>query len=193
MRFSWAHLALAAAVMAVGAGCATQKKAAQSAIGSADSTLQAVATDAQAYVPELYAAAGAQLTAAKADFDAGKFADALVQAESASTHAGALGAAITSKKSELVASWTAAGDSLPAMLKAIQTRVDELGKARRLPTGMTKGTVDAAKQALEEMNTAWARAQAAYDGGKVADAVKQAGEITTRASETMSSLGMAKK
>jgi hypothetical protein len=192
MRLSGACLAVAMAFVVAGAGCATQKKAAQSAINTADSSLKAVAADAQAYVPDLYSAAGAKLAAAKTDFDAAKYPDALAKAESASTQAGSLGAAVTAKKTALAASWKAASDSLPGMLKALQTRVDELAKARRLPAGVTKAAVDGAKKALQEMNIAWTQAQTAYSTGKVADAVQQAGAIQGRAAETMSSLGMKK-
>lgn len=185
-------MAVAAVLVVAGAGCATQKKAAQSAIDSADSSLKAVAADAQAYVPDLYSTVEAELTAARTDFDAAKYADALAEADSASAQVAALGSAISAKKNELTASWNAASDSLPGILKAIQARVDELGKARRLPTGVTKAAVDGAKEALEEMNNAWSQAQSAYGSGKVAEAVQQADAIKGRAGETMASLGMKK-
>jgi len=53
---------------------------------------------------------------AQEGFDAGNYADALAQAQAAATEAGGLGAAITARKDELTAAWTAMSDSLPGMV-----------------------------------------------------------------------------
>jgi hypothetical protein len=67
-----------------------------------------------------------------------------------------------------------------------------LSKMRRLPAGMDKAKVDAAKASLAEMTSSWTQAMDAYKGGKVAEAVMMASGIQSKAGETMSALGMKK-
>ena len=190
MRFNGVRSLIALTLVAAASGCASAKGNAEDAIAAADSTLQTVAADAQAYVPDLYTAAGAKVAAARTDFDAGNYADALVQAQEAATEVGGLGAAITARKDELTAAWTAMSDSLPGMVQAIQTRVDELSKMRRLPTGVTKEGLDGAKVTLQEMTAMWTQATEAYGNGNLADAASLGTAVKTKAAEVMAALGM---
>jgi hypothetical protein len=190
MRFIGVRPLLALTLVAAVGGCASEQGSAEQAIAAADSTLQTVAVDAQAYVPDLYSAAGAQVAAARADFEAGNYAEALAKAQEATADVGELGAAITVRKDEMTAAWTAMSDSLPGMVEAIQTRVDELGKMRRLPAGVTKEALDGAKAALEEMTGTWALAVEAYGNGNLADATSMGTSVKTKAAEVMAALGM---
>jgi len=190
MQFHGVRSLLALTLVAALGGCASAKGNADKAIASADSTMQTVAADAQAYVPDLYAAAGAKVAAARSDFDAGNYADALTKAQEAATDVGGLGAAITARKDELTAAWTSMSDSLPGMVQAIQTRVDELSKMRRLPTGVTKEGLDGAKVTLQEMTGMWTQATEAYGNGNLADAASLGTAVKTRAAEVMAALGM---
>jgi hypothetical protein len=130
MQFKGVRPLVALTLVAALGGCASAKGNADKAIAAAEATLQTVAADAQAYVPDLYAAAGAKVAAARSDFDAGNYADALTKAQEATTEVGGLGAAITARKDELMVAWTSMSDSLPGMVQAIQTRVDSLSKMR---------------------------------------------------------------
>jgi hypothetical protein len=81
-------------------------------------------------------------------------------------------------------------DSLPGMVQAIQTRVDELSKMRRLPTGVTKEGLDGAKVTLQEMTAMWTQATEAYGNGNLADAASLGTAVKTKAAEVMAALGM---
>jgi hypothetical protein len=179
---------LAVAVMA--SGCAGAKGKAESAIAAADSSLQAVAVEAEAYVPEQYAAAGAQLTAARTDLEGGSFADALTKAQEATTLAGGLAPAIEAKKAELATMWEGMNATLPGMVQSIQTRVDELAKMRRLPAGITKEQVTQAQHDLQEMTANWTRAVEAQGQGDLATAASLGTAVQTKATELMAALGM---
>jgi hypothetical protein len=190
MRFTGVRPLIALTLVGAVAGCARERGSAEQAIAAADSTLQTVAADAQAYVPDLYTAAGAKVAAARQDFEAGNYTDALAKAQEAATEAGGLGAAITARKDELSAAWTAMSDSLPGMVQAIQARVDELSKMRRLPAGVTAQALDDAKAALQEMTGSWNQATQAYGSGNLAEATSMASAVQTKAAEVRAALGM---
>lgn len=179
-------------VIAGAAACASPQGKANKAIAAADSALQAVSADAQAYVPAQYKTLSDELAAARTDVEAKQYADASTKAAEVSTKVAELPAAIEAAKTQLAASWQTMADSLPGMVKAIQTKVDELSKMRRLPAGMDKAKVDAAKASLAEMTASWTQAMDAYKGGKMAEAVNLATGLKSKAGETMSALGMKK-
>jgi hypothetical protein len=184
-------LALGLAVLA--GGCSMAKGKAESAIAEADSNLQAVAVDAQAYVPDQYAAAGAQLTAAKTDFESGSFADALTKAQEATTLVGGLAPAIEARKTELATMWQGMSEALPKTVQAIQGRVDELSKMRRLPAGITKEAVTQAQHDVQEMTASWTQAVEAQGKGDLATATSLAAGLQAKADQVMNALGMAPK
>jgi len=190
MLFTGVRPLLALTLVAAVGGCAREKGSAEQAIAVADSSLQTVAADAQAYVPDLYTAAGATVAAARADFEAGNYTEALAKAQEAAADVGELGAAITARKDEMTAAWTAMSDSLPGMVQAIQTRVDELSKMRRLPAGVTKEALEGAKVALQEMAGTWTEAMGAFATGNLADATSKGTSVKTKAAELMAALGM---
>jgi hypothetical protein len=190
MRFTGLRPLIALAAAGALGGCAMEKRNAEQAIAAADSTLQTVAVDAESYVPERYAAAGAKVTAAREDFTAGNYADALVKAQEATTEVEGLGAAITARKDELTAAWTVLSDTLPGMVQAIQQRVDELGRMRRLPAGVTAQTLEGARTALQEMNGTWTQATEAFGAGKLVDATSLGATVQTKAAEVMAALKM---
>ena len=181
-------LALGLAVVA--GGCAMQKGKAEAAVATADSSLQAMAAEAQAYVPAQYEAAGAQVTAAKADLEAKSYADALTKAAEATKLTGELQPAIEARKAELTQTWQGMSESLPKMVQAIQSRVDELSKMRRLPAGITKDAVTQAQHDVQEMTVNWTQAVDAQAKGDLATATNLASGVQTKAGEVMAALGM---
>jgi hypothetical protein len=174
-------------------GCSMAKGKAESAIAVADSSLQAVAVEAQAYVPDQYAAAGAQVTAARTDFESGSFADALTKAQEATTLVGDLGPAIEAKKAEMAQMWQGMSETMPATVQSIQSKLDELSKARRLPAGVTRDAVTQAQHSLQEISASWTQAVEAQGKGDLATATSLAAGVKAKADELMNTLGMAPK
>jgi hypothetical protein len=186
------RIAAATFAVVIAAGCASQQGKATKAIAAADSALQTVSADAQAYVPDQYKTLSDELAAARADIQAKNYADGLTKAGDVSTKVGELPAAVEAAKTRLAASWQTMSDSVPGMVKAIQTKVDELSKMRRLPAGMDKAKMDAAKASLSQLTASWTQAMDAYKNGKLADAVSMASDVKGKAGQTMSTLGMKK-
>jgi hypothetical protein len=192
MVFTTKRFAGVLLVIAGAAACASPQGKADKAIAAADSALQATSADAQAYVPDQFTALNDELTAARSDVEAKKYADASMKAAEVSSKVAELPAAIATAKQQLTASWQSMADSLPAMVQAIQAKVDQMAKMRRLPAGMDKAKMDAAKTSVTEMTASWTQAMDAYKGGKLAEAVNLATGLKTKANQTMSSLGMQK-
>jgi hypothetical protein len=69
---------------------------------------------------------------------------------------------------ELGNEWRSLAASVPQSISAVQSRVDDLTKTKRVPKGVDLG---AAKSGLADANSAWEKAQDAFKAGNPADAV----------------------
>ena len=76
------------------------------------------------------------------------------------------------------------------MVGALSSRLDILGKAKKLPAGLDAAKVTAAKTGLDGIKATWDAATAAFASGNVLDAVSKANEVKTKGAEIMASLGM---
>jgi hypothetical protein len=81
-------------------------------------------------------------------------------------------AAATAKKQEavlhLVNEWTTLDSSLPPSFAAVRSRLDALSNVRHAPKGVD---VAAAKVAVAEGNASWDQGHAAFDAGRIEEAV----------------------
>ena len=172
------------------AACSSQKPAAEAALKSAQDAYSRVSADAQKYVPDQARAiqdslASAQAALAKNDYDG-----VLKQTQSLNTQISALGAAIAAKKTELTTTWTTMSAGVPKMVDALKSRVDILSQSKKLPAGITKQTVDAAKGGLASAAQTWSEATAAASAGDVATAVSKGTSVRASIVNMMQSLNM---
>ena len=176
MRFRNFIAALAAA--AAVAAC-SQKDPAQEAIDAAADALNAVYEDAQKYVPERYAEAKAELDAARKAFDEERYPEAIAAVKDVPAKAEALAkeAAAAKEKhlAELDADWKRLSATLPDRFTGIGTRLDELGRMKKLPDGMDLQLLDEAKAALASAQSAWQEAGALH-----AEVVRVVDELLSR-------------
>lgn len=178
------------ALAAVMVGCANQKAPAEAAIAAADTAFTAVQADAAKYVPDEAKAIAGDLQAAKDLATKGDYKGALAAAQALPAKITALGTAVAAKKTELTATWTSLSGALPGVVAAIQSRVDILGKAKKLPQGLDKAKFEEAKAGLAELNTTWAAATSAFGSGEIKDAIAKAETVKTTAAGVMEKLGM---
>lgn len=87
--------------------------------------------------------------------------------------------------------WTGYAADLPKMVEAIQSRVDILGKARRLPKNVSKDAFDGAKAGLDWMKSNWAAANDAFNSGNAIDAAAKAQAVKDKGAEVLKQLGLA--
>jgi hypothetical protein len=183
--------ALGAALLLV---ACSQKDPANEAIEAAADALNAVYEDAQKYVPDRYAAVKAELDAARKAFDEERYTDAIAAVKDVPAHAEALGKEAAAAKEKHVADqnaeWARLSDTLPDRFTAIGSRLDELGKLKKLPEGMDRQLLDEAKAALASAQSAWEEAGAAYAKGDLDTAVDKGKAAEGTAQDLVARLGM---
>ena len=186
------HGAVAMLAILVVAACAAADKApAAAAIKAADEALAAAkATDASKFASDQLTSMDAAMASAKASFEKGDYASALNQARAVAAKARELPAAASAKKAELAKEWADMSGGVPKMVNAIQSRVDILSQSKKLPAGLDRSKVDAAKTDLTAVNQPWSEASEAYKAGNFTDAIGKATAAKNQAVQIMTALNM---
>lgn len=187
------RIVVLAASLATAAAC-SQKDPAQEAITAAENALAAVYEDAQKYVPERYAEVKAQLETARTAFNEERYKDAIAAVKgvpaAAETLANEAAAAREKRLSELNADWARLSGSLPGLMTGIGSRLEELGRMRRLPRGIDKQLLAEAKAAHGSAQSAWTEAGTAFTAGDLEGAVRKARDAEAMAQDLFARLGM---
>jgi hypothetical protein len=188
------RILLAALAAALVLSACSQKDPAREAIEAAENALNAVYEDAGKYLPDRYAAVKQELDAARAAFGEERYADAIAAVRNLPAEAEALAkdAAAAKEKhvAEMNADWARISGSLPDLLTGIGSKLDELGKMKRLPAGMDKQLLDEAGAALASARTAWGEAGSAFAAGDLETAVGKARTAEGMAQDLVARLGM---
>jgi len=171
------------AVIMLFAACdAAKKTAAEAAIQGAQTAYSAVADQANQYVPDQAKDVQTSIQAAKDAFDKGDYGAALEAAKSLPEKIKALAAAAMAKKDELTAKWNDMSSSMPGLVSSVQTKMDAMSKSHKLPAGAADNMASA-KQA-------WSDASAAFQSGKLQDAMSKASAAKDKLNQLQTMLGM---
>ncbi len=176
-----------AAFVAVACG----KGPAQAALTTADTAVAGARAEGEKYVPEQFKALADSVAAARTKFDSGDYKGSLETSQGIPAQATAVTQAAGAKKTQLMETWKAMESSLPTMVADITKKVMELSTARKLPAGLDKAGVEAAKTSLDGATAMWTEAGAAFSAGDVINAVAKATQVKATAEELMAKLGMA--
>ena len=184
-----------AAVLLV--GCNTQKGPAEQAVASAQAALDAVRDDAQKYAPEQLGGVEAKLSEIKGTFQKGDYAGVLAAAPGLTAAIAGLKDAASAKKVEAEQAlakakddWGPASAAVPKMVEEIGKRVEALSKTKKLPHGVTKDAVAAARTGLDSLKSTWADATNASSSGDYTTAMAKAEAVKDKAAAIMKSLDM---
>ena len=130
--------ALAAAVVA---GCANQVEPAKKVIGEVESAVTAAGADATKYIPDQVQAVTSQISDLKMKFDQKDYVGVIAAAPGVLAQAQGLAAAAAAQKTKVVEAltgeWTSLAAALPVEVAALEGRIGELAKARKLPRAWT--------------------------------------------------------
>ena len=185
------NVAAAAGAALLFVACESPDKApADDGIKSAEAAIEAAKAEAQKFVPEKLKAAQDAVAAAKAKFATKEFPAARAAANEAGAKAKELAAAAKAKKDELTAAWSAASDQWAARSQAIEAKLAELGKVKKLPKGLDKDAVQKAKDDAAALAQDWKDAAAKFAGGQINEAVAAAKGLLARAEEIAGKLGV---
>jgi hypothetical protein len=194
MKFRYVLPALAAVAM-LASGCAQQRGPANKALESVENSLKDVRDDAARYAPEGLKSVDAQLANLKKSYEDKQYDNVLAGAPALQKAVDSLAAAVNSGKAQARAAvaaakteWEGLNTEVPKMVDAIQARVDELSKKKRLPFGVSKDEFEGAKSGLESMKTMWADAKSEYAKGDAVEAATKAKTVKGMAQEVKEKL-----
>jgi hypothetical protein len=177
-------------------GCNMQKGPAEQAVAGAQAALDAVRDSAMQYAPEQLGGVDAQLSDMKGKFQQGDYAGVVASAPALMTAISGLKDAATAKKAAAEQAlakakddWGPASAAVPKMVDDLAKRVEALSKGK-LPKGVTKDAVAAAKTGLDSLKSTWADATNASASGDYTTAMAKAQAVKDKATELMKSLGM---
>jgi hypothetical protein len=181
-----------AAVAVLAVACANQMEPAQRALGGlGDAMTAAESAGASKYIPDQFASAQAKVAELKAAFDKKDYAAVLQGAPAVMTEAQSMIGTAAMKREDAVkaatAEWATLATAVPQLVGAVKSRVDVLGKSKRLPAGVD---LEAAKAGLADATSLWDKAQAASTAGNVEDAVSAAKDVKAKAEAAAAALGL---
>lgn len=192
MNGSRKFLTVACAVFAL-AAC-SQKEPARTAIDAGEDALASVHEQAQKYIPGRYAEVKATLDTARKAFDEEKYVEAIETVKDVPARARELGEAAAAARDALAAEiaidWARLSATMPQNASALEDRLAELGKARRLPEGVDGDVMERARAGLDVVRGAWDQATAAFQAGNLEGAVARGQEAERLVRELMESLGI---
>ena len=176
MRIANLMLALAATTMLM-TGCAKQRGPANEALDRIEASLKEVRDDAKKFAPQGLKGVEAQFQNLKQSFESKDYDNVLAGTPQLEKAVGSLKEAVASGKAQARAAlaaakteWEGLSATVSRQVDAIQTRIDELSKARRLPWGINKKEFEGSQSAFESMKAQWAEATAEYKKGDAVEA-----------------------
>ena len=184
----FAVLSLVAIVLVA---CTGQKEPAQKLIADIEATTTAASAEAAKYVPDQLADVQSKLGALKASYAKQDYAAVVKGAPAVLGAAQALATDAAAKKDEALKAandkWTALAGTVPDYMTQVQNRIEFLGKKanKKQAQGVD---LEAAKAGAADANALWSKAQAAFAGGNLDEAVSTATEVKTKVEALAASL-----
>jgi hypothetical protein len=157
-------LKFAAAALVLGSfvACETQKVPAETAYKAAETAWTAVSAEATRYAPDQAKPIAETLAKAKAALANGEYATVIKDTTDLPTTIADVAKTVAAKKDEWTAAWTTLATALGGAVTAVQTKVDDLAKAKKLPAGVEKTAVEGAQTALASVQSTFAEARTAF-------------------------------
>ena len=180
---------VAVVAMALSA-CAASRQRADEALKDAENAITAQHADAMRFAPEAFAAVMESYGAARAAYKKEDWAGAIAAAENTAARARQMAPAIAGGKEQATARWPVLHDSVSAMLSALDARLADAERTRRVPPGMTAANLGLARAQVDTLRTGLDQAAAAFGRGDLADALHAAERIQMQAGSLMASVGL---
>jgi hypothetical protein len=176
------------------AACANQQEPAKKLLGDVEAAITAAGADAQQYAPEQAASVNQKLADLKAAFDKQDYQTVITGGPALLAEAKGLADSAAAKKKEaleaLNTQWTALSASVPQQVAAIEAQLTTIAKTKKLPKGVTKDGVAAAKAGLGELKSGWSEATTSFGAGNLQAALDKAKGVKAKADEMAAALGV---
>jgi hypothetical protein len=158
-----------------------QQGPAKQSLDEISNVLTAASADSLKYAPGELADVQRKLADLKISYDRKSYGDVIAHSPSVLANARDLVADAAAKKADvekaLNREWSEFEASLPPRISAVTARVEELSSTPRSAKGIDLAT---AQSALADATEDWARAQVAFGGGKVEDAIATAKDALSK-------------
>lgn len=183
-------LLLTSAVLLFTAACSGAKGKAEAAITAADQAITAIGADAANVIPGDVQALTAKVAAARDTLAKGDAAAALAAVADIPAKAQELAGGLAAKRTQLKAELDTLGAAMTKNLAAVQAKVTELAKTRKLPKGLTAAKLDSVKATLAGATSDWSAVMADIGSGKLAEAMGKGTVLRLKVSEAMVAVGL---
>jgi hypothetical protein len=190
MRKQMSRIVLVLLGASLALACGQDKKLAEAALKTAEDAVNAVPPDVGKFAADSWKGVTDSLAAAKDAFARKDYKGALAGANAIADKIKEATSVAMAKKDELTKAWNEMSEGLPKMMDAIKSRVDILSASKKLPAGMDKSKLEAAKTGLASATQAWTEASDAFKAGNLTDALAKANSVKDSAAQLMQSLGM---
>ncbi len=190
MRISTPLSRVAVLGLLLGASCAGAQGMAEAAITSADQAEAAVGPEVSKVMPDQMNQLTEAIASARASLEAGEYQAALDGVKGVPAEAQRLAAEVPAKTAELTQAWNDLAPAMARNMAAVQSKIDEATRTRRMPRGMDAAGLENLKSSMSSMAAEWSTASTAFQSGNLAQAMAKATELKAMVSQAMASMGM---
>jgi len=132
----------------------------------------------------------AAITAARDTAAKGDYAAALSAVAEIPVQAKDLAAGLPAKAAQLTAELDTLGFAMTKNLAAVQAKLDEFTKTRRMPKGLDAAKVTSLKETVASATSEWSAAVADIKNGDLASALGKGTVLRVKVSEAMTAVGL---
>ncbi len=172
------------------AACSISKEPAEKSIRSAENAFNAVKGEALKYAPVETQEVEKAIAEAKDKYDRKEYEAAFKAATALPDRINQLVTIAAVRKAEWVKNWESVNKDLSAMTEALQARIEELSRRRKLPAGIDKAKLEEARAALPALAQMWTDAKETWAAGRMTEAITKAKSTRDKAVEVMTGLGL---
>jgi len=173
------------------AGCAGQKEPASKALADVEASVAEIKADATQFSRKQLDAVEGKLTELKANFEQKKYKEVIAGTTTLQTQVAELKSEVATKSAEFnlakakaTETWTGIAAELPNQVTAVEKRIAQLAKSRRIK----QGAASEESQQLDHVKNLWSDANNLLTSNQTVDAAAKAEEAKAKLAELAAKL-----
>lgn len=170
--------------------CSGAKGKAEAAIAAADQAVAAIGPNGTKVMPLEVDRLTAMITAARDTAAKGDYAAALSAVADIPVKAQEIAAGLPAHTAQLAAELDTLGFAMTKNMAAVQAKLDEFAKTRKLPKGLDAAGVASIKETLAAAGGEWSGALADIKNGDLASAIGKGTVLREKVSRAMTAVGL---
>ncbi|HEV7632141.1 MAG TPA: hypothetical protein VGO41_04060 [Steroidobacteraceae bacterium] len=173
------------------AGCAGQKEPASKALAAVEASVAEIKADATQFSKKQFDTVEGKLTELKANFEQKKYKEVIAGTTALQTQVAELKSDVATKSAEFnlakakaTETWTGIAAELPNQVTAVEKRIAQLAKSRRIK----QGAASEESQQLDHVKNLWSDANNLLTSNQTVDAAAKAEEAKAKLAELAAKL-----